>query len=381
MHMRQVCKEEEEAIRVDLHEGCGRTKLFWILALADSRTLKALVEFRDGSPRKPVGATSGICRFCGTTGNTGLLAVGNICADHDCQEHGKNACSKVHPCGHICGGVRNEKTCLPCLHRCLPGSNLKQDADDMCMICFTEALSAAPAIQLQCGHVFHLHCCRHVLMKRWVGPRITFGFSLCPICKVPMEHPTLADQLISIKELYEDVRRKALMRLEYEGLHKAEAAFGASGRYHQDPAAYAMERYAYYVCYKCQKAYYGGEARCDAQVGGETFDPTELVCGGCSDVARAQMCPKHGADFLEYKCRYCCSVAVFFCFGTTHFCKPCHDDFHRVTTIPKGELPSCPAGPKAKQLEGDECPLHVKHPSTGEEFALGCGICRNPHTF
>lgn len=105
-----------------------------------------------------------------------------------------------------------------------------------------------------------------------------------------------------------------------------------------------MERYAYYVCYKCQKAYYGGEARCDAQLGGESFDPTELVCGGCSDVARAQMCPKHGADFLEYKCRYCCSVAVFFCFGTTHFCKPCHDDFQRVTTIPKNELPLCPAG-------------------------------------
>ena len=39
------------------------------------------------------------------------------------------------------------------------------------------------------------------------------------------------------------------------------------------------------------------------------------------------------------------------------------------------------AGPKAKQLEGDECPLHVKHPPTGEEFALGCGVCRNAHTF
>lgn len=38
-------------------------------------------------------------------------------------------------------------------------------------------------------------------------------------------------------------------------------------------------------------------------------------------------------------------------------------------------------GPKAKQLEGEECPLHVKHPPTGEEFALGCGVCRNAHTF
>lgn len=56
------------------------------------------------------------------------------------------------------------------------------------------------------------------------------------------------------------------------------------------------------------------------------------------------MCPKHGTDFLEYKCRYCCSVAVFFCFGTTHFCNACHDDFQRVTNLPKNELPACPAG-------------------------------------
>ncbi|XP_058807986.1 E3 ubiquitin-protein ligase MYCBP2-like [Phymastichus coffea] len=381
MHIRQVCKEEEEAIRVDLHEGCGRMKLFWILALADSQTLKALVEFRDGPPQKPVGASSGVCRFCGTTGNSGLLAIGNVCSDHECQEHAKNACSKVHLCGHICGGVRDERPCLPCLHRCVPSCDLKQDADDMCMICFTEALSCAPAIQLQCGHVFHLHCCRMVLTKKWVGPRITFSFSLCPICKVPMDNQNLTEHLTSVKVLYEDVKRKALMRLEYEGLHKAEAVTTPGGRYYQDPATYAMDRYAYYVCYKCQKAYYGGEARCDVQPAGEAFDPTELVCGGCSDVARAQMCPKHGTDFLEYKCRYCCSVAVFFCFGTTHFCKPCHDDFQRVTNIPKNELPTCPAGPKAKQLEGDECPLHVKHPPTGEEFALGCGICRNAQTF
>lgn len=47
-HPRQVFKEEEEAIKVDLHEGCGRTKLFWVMALADSKTLKAMVEYRVG---------------------------------------------------------------------------------------------------------------------------------------------------------------------------------------------------------------------------------------------------------------------------------------------------------------------------------------------
>ena len=44
-------------------------------------------------------------------------------------------------------------------------------------------------------------------------------------------------------------------------------------------------------------------------------------------------------------------------------------------------MPQCPVGPKSQQLETDECPLHVNHPPTGEEFALGCGICRNAHTF
>ena len=38
------------------------------------------------------------------------------------------------------------------------------------------------------------------------------------------------------------------------------------------------------------QAYYGGEARCEEQAGGgDVYDPKELVCGGCSDVSRAQV--------------------------------------------------------------------------------------------
>ncbi|XP_062862091.1 E3 ubiquitin-protein ligase MYCBP2 isoform X10 [Trichomycterus rosablanca] len=381
-HQRQVFKEEEEAIKVDLHEGCGRTKLFWLMALADSKTMKAMVEFREHTG-KPASSSSDACRFCGTRNGTELSAVGSVCSDPDCQEYAKLACSKTHACGHPCGGVKNEELCLPCLHGCDKSTGcLKQDADDMCMICFTEALSAAPAVQLDCSHVFHLQCTRRVLENRWLGPRITFGFMSCPICKNKINHSVIKDLLDPIKELYEDVRRKALMRLEYEGLHKSEAITMPGARFYNDPAGFAMNRYAYYVCYKCKKAYFGGEARCDAEAGqGDDYDPRELICGACSDVSRAQMCSKHGTDFLEYKCRYCCSVAVFFCFGTTHFCNACHDDFQRMTSVPKEELPHCPAGPKGKQLEGSECPLHVVHPPTGEEFALGCGVCRNAHTF
>lgn len=107
------------------------------------------------------------------------------------------------------------------------------------------------------------------------------------------------------------------MRLEYEGLHKSEAITTPGARFHNDPAGFAMNRYAYYVCYKCKKvqvqepkvifnlnivqglkidvcpyfqAYFGGEARCDAEAGqGDDYDPSELICGACSDVSRAQV--------------------------------------------------------------------------------------------
>lgn len=66
----------------------------------------------------------------------------------------------------------------------------------------------------------------------------------------------IKDLLDPIKELYDDVRRKALMRLEYEGLHKSEAITTPGARFHNDPAGFAMNRYAYYVCFKCKKVLY-----------------------------------------------------------------------------------------------------------------------------
>ena len=44
-HQRQVFKEEEDAIKVDLHEGCGRTKLFWLMALGKTKRSYILFPF------------------------------------------------------------------------------------------------------------------------------------------------------------------------------------------------------------------------------------------------------------------------------------------------------------------------------------------------
>lgn len=57
-------KEEEEAVKVELHEGCGRIKLYWTMALADYRTLKGLIEFREASSGESVGADPQIWSDC-----------------------------------------------------------------------------------------------------------------------------------------------------------------------------------------------------------------------------------------------------------------------------------------------------------------------------
>ena len=86
------------------------------------------------------------------------------------------------------------------------------------------------------------------------------------------------------------------MRLEYEGLSKSDAVMAKGARFYNDPAGFALERYAYYVCFKCGKAYFGGEAQCDADAGqGDDFNPEELVCGACSDVSRYVKCNDGGA--------------------------------------------------------------------------------------
>ena len=108
------------------------------------------------------GTGGGQCRFCGSTNNIGLLAIGSVCAEKECQNRAKVICTKTLPCGHPCNGVQGEEECLPCLCGCKTTvgqddeddvksklNQLKQDADDMCMICYTENLSCAPCIQVR----------------------------------------------------------------------------------------------------------------------------------------------------------------------------------------------------------------------------------------
>ncbi len=43
----------------------------------------------------------------------------------------------------------------------------------------------------------------------------------------------------------------------------------------------------------------------------EGFKEEELVCGSCAAVSLggATKCKTHGNDFIEFKCKFCCSVS------------------------------------------------------------------------
>ena len=43
------------------------------------------------------------------------------------------------------------------------------------------------------------------------------------------------------------------MRLEYEGLSRCEALSTEGARWFNNPTGFALYRYAYYVCFKCNK--------------------------------------------------------------------------------------------------------------------------------
>ena len=101
----------------------------------------------------------------------------------------------------------------------------------------------------------------------------------------------------------------------------------------------------------------------------QDFKPEELVCPKCSAEsvgAGVKNCVKHGADYIDFKCRFCCAVALWFCHGNTHYCDPCH------MRAGRNDKKACPGTNKS-----DGCPLKVDHPPSGEEFALGCGLCRS----
>ena len=86
------------------------------------------------------------------------------------------------------------------------------------------------------------------------------------------------------------------------------------------------------------------------------------------------MCKKHGNEFIDFKCMYCCSIGLFICVkGRYYFCQPCHND----------AMNGGKHKPQTKCTGGEGCPLGIPyHPEASDDpnkscFAIGCSLCRS----
>jgi len=309
------------------------------------------------------------CRFCGESVTNKNQAprknfaptLQEVCNNPECLEKREISCDKILSCNHYCCGMKDEEICLKCLHEdCTVGHN--QNGFSYCSICWTDYLQSSPSVELQCGHLFHFQCVNRLLNQKWQSSNITFGFMDCPLCNTRMNHVSLRSELDPLLELYENIKTKAMTRLQHLKLEGAKEIVEPGEIFYNNPVGYAMKRFCYYLCFKCKKPYFGGERACNAEQRVGEFNLEELICGTCCNTGNQENCKNHGNEYIEWKCKFCCKTANWYCWGTTHFCEECHQQASNIARKPRNELPLCNCG--------------VNHPPNGEEYCFGCTLCK-----
>jgi len=312
-------------------------------------------------------AAGEVCRYCERLAEAGS----DHCGRKECGVLLAQSCRQVLHCGHRCFGGVEDSVCSPCLVCAAPSEQLE------CMICL-EKLSSAPIANLRCGHLFHHSCIGAKLAKRWTGFRISFGFAQCPICNdwaVSETSPQLCEAISKVYQLYQSITAKAVQLLQ-EDLEELSQVSDPSSDYFQQHEKYALDRFCFYECTRCKEPYFGGKKQCNIDEDPMHFQEEEMICLNCMVQAGAHECTRHGNQFMEYKCRFCCSIATWYCSGSSHYCEKCHDRMDRGDDLTKKrpeQLPRCRG-----RLT---CPLELDHAENGKEFLIGCGLCRREQGF
>ena len=349
------------------------------------------------------------CRWCDETidvASTGPPKNPHRLSCENCKENDSSCMNKDHPgCGHpvLWHHSMPTRRLADCIRPdCVKARGKdEQSSDDFCAICGVDELGRFPCVKLRCDHIFHVRCVLEKLKHRWEeGEPVNLAFMDCPLCKVPMDWPVICQpyikQLRELLEMRDDLKHRLVQRVDI--LLKEQQQNPPADESQKIPLTpdsdddakfeYGKRKLNFYECCKCKSFYYGGRKECDAAAeaqreegeqvveANQDGDPDPapapkkselLICGGCQG-----SCPVHGSEEMVYKCRFCCSVAQFFCFGHTHFCRDCHTKPWSLVSQNNYQF----VVGKLQQCEGPEqCSLGIEHPPNGEEFVLGCALC------
>ena len=106
------------------------------------------------------------------------------------------------------------------------------------------------------------------------------------------------------------------------------------------------------------------------------MEAENFLCMKCAAIELGygkEFCEIHGNEFIDFKCMFCCSIALFVSEGGKKFdCEPC---IHNALDGSRRVMTSCTGGPA--------CQLGIwQHPKADQDvkkskYALGCGLCRS----
>lgn len=311
------------------------------------------------------------CRYCDEPLDHEVdvqkIPLSDICTTNpDCMNKASEACTRILNCGHRCGGYKNENKHPSCIIKNCHAYTERRS--DVCTYC-NEVLSKGPIVQLRCKDIFHYKCLEECLKKKWCTKRITFGYMKCPNCKDKISTPVdcaVRSMLEPAKELYNKISAMSENKLQLDKKDTDPQLSDPNHRFYRNPKEYSMAIYACYQCSKCQKAFIGGQVNCEAEA---NADPDESAKESyvCIDCSGGSKCSIHGTDAMVHKCKFCCDVATWFCWGTTHFCNTCHDRQFKDRNFAK-------TGPFAI-CNTNTCKFKGKHPAAPSSLCAGCAIC------
>ena len=319
------------------------------------------------------------CRFCDDILNKDALSVVHyntygielgdgiqkqVCKKRKCTKKSQLSCDKILNCGHNCIGIRGNK-CLPCVHTECTGEDKM-----ICCLC-RESLFVAPTILLECGHYFHLNCIKSQLKYKHDKQTlyISFGHLQCPQCRKDIKWENMDKKYLKFFKKRAKIAKKAVARLRADGITEENIPElnDKNSPYYLNIQKYALDTILFYTCNVCKEMYYGGRKECNANFNNRGSQEDQ-ICGGCQN--NGNVCRKHDPKNILYKCRFCCAVSSFYCWGSCHFCIKCHErqmNGEFLDKIDPSKLPKCQGIGK--------CPSGGNHipNGTGEwSFCLTC---------
>lgn len=224
-------------------------------------------------------------------------------------------------------------------------------------------------LELNCTHAFCMRCLLRQLAARWNGIQITFNHLQCGICRQQLGHRELQVPMCANLAFKERVEVLAMNKCAEEGL--SVVPIGKSSPTPQEMRAQAMAQIATFMCNTCHEPFCGGRLECARQ---QDLTADDLMCSlcewaTCTGETKDNRCKLHGHRSAIYKCDFCCSIAIYRCFGNTNFCERCHMQASSNIYYP------CPGAQSCSLSIPHPCILTEQGEGSVRSFVLGCSAC------